>query len=134
MSVSPDPANLGPRGLPTAYRQLVAGADTLLGGQLFWTERVLLNLVSRLYRRRLLQLSGLLDDIGWEDAAGVVREALLDAMAEAALGGHDLGEWELVDNGYQARCLRCSMTSWIGHDGVRYSLLEDSCPGGDDQK
>ena len=132
--MSPDPANLGPRELQTAYRQLGAGAETLLGGYLFWTERVLLRLVSRLYRRRLQQLSGLLDEIGWEETAGEVREALLDAMAEAALGGHDLGEWELVDNGYQARCLRCSMTSWIGHDGVRYSLLEDSCPGGDDQK
>jgi hypothetical protein len=39
-----------------AYKQLKEGADTLLEGKLFFTERALLRLVSFLYDRRLLQL------------------------------------------------------------------------------
>ena len=57
------------------------------------------------------------------------RDAMLEAQVEAALGGHDIGPFEEVDNGYQAACRRCDMTSWVGADGVRYSLLEDTCPG-----
>lgn len=60
-------------------------------------------------------------------AVGAVKEALLEAMAEAALGGHDLGEWEEVENGWQARCGRCDKTIWIGNEGLRYSMLEDFC-------
>lgn len=54
---------------------------------------------------------------------------MIEAMAEAALGGHELSQWEQVDNGYQARCSLCGMTSWLGPDGLRYSVLEDKCPG-----
>ena len=128
MSMRSHPASVDPEQLRIAYRQLVNGSETLLNVHLFWTEQLFLRLVSWLYRRRLQQLSGLFAEIGGEDSTLAAREALLAAMAEAALGGHDLGEWELVDNGYQARCLQCSMTSWVGHDGVRYSLLEDECP------
>ena len=113
--------------LSQAYQHLVAGAETLLGVTLFFTERVLLTLVSQLYRRRLQQLASVLVDTAFPDAGGPVRAALIEAMAEAALGGHDLAEWPPVDNGYQVRCSQCNMTSWIGHDGMRYSLLEDEC-------
>lgn len=60
-------------------------------------------------------------------AVGAVKEALLEAMAEAALGVHDLSEWEEVENGWQARCGRCGRTTWIGENGLRYGLLEDTC-------
>ena len=61
-----------------------------------------------------------------------LREAILEAQAEAALGGHDIGSFQAVDTitgGYEARCKLCQMTTWIGENGLRYSLLEDSCPG-----
>lgn len=57
-----------------------------------------------------------------------VREAHLEAMAEAALGGHELGQWQQVENGWQAECKRCHMTTWLGTTGLRYSVLEDVCP------
>ena len=56
------------------------------------------------------------------------REALLESQVEAALGGHDLAGWEEVENGWQARCSQCQMTTWVGDVGLRYSLLEDRCP------
>lgn len=56
-----------------------------------------------------------------------MREAHLEAMAEAALGGHELGEWEPVRNGWQAACKRCQATTWIGENGLRYRLLGESC-------
>ncbi len=58
-----------------------------------------------------------------------VKAAQLEAMLDAALGGHEIGEWVEVDNGWQATCNQCQMKTWIGPDGLRYSLLEDSCPG-----
>lgn len=57
------------------------------------------------------------------------REAHLEAIAEAALGGHELGEWHEVENGWQAACKLCQATTWIGKNGLRYSLLENSCSG-----
>lgn len=60
-----------------------------------------------------------------------VKEAMLEAVIEAALGGHDLGAWERVDddgNEFQARCKLCGMTTWVG-GSLRYSILEDTCPG-----
>lgn len=64
-----------------------------------------------------------------------LREAILEAQAEAALGGHDLGPFEPVEdqdgrpNGYEAECRLCKLTSWVGPQGLRYSLLESECPG-----
>ncbi len=49
-----------------------------------------------------------------EEAERILKEKLPHCAAEAALGGHDLGEWQertgpgLV--GYQARCKRCKKT------------------------
>lgn len=62
-----------------------------------------------------------------------LQESLLEAMAEAALGGHELGPWETVTDervrGYEAKCGLCGRTTWVSPDGLRYSILEDACPG-----
>jgi len=58
-----------------------------------------------------------------------LRDALLEAQTEAALGGHNIGAFEPVTNGHQATCQHCGMTSWVGQNGLRYSLQEDSCLG-----
>lgn len=114
-----------------AYRQLLSGSERLLeGDRLYWTEKALLSLLRALSRRRLQQLAAILPQPqAREDAPAALRESMIEAMAEAALGGHNLGQWEQVENGYQARCSLCGMTSWLGPDGLRYSLLEDACSG-----
>ena len=69
-------------------------------------------------------------DVSFLDEEAVeseVREAHLEAMATAALGGHELGDWEQVENGWQASCCRCGRTTWIGNNGLRYGVLEDNC-------
>ncbi len=53
----------------------------------------------------------------------------MEAAVEAALGGHDLGEWQPQENGYQAACRVCGATTWVGEKGLRYSLLADVCVG-----
>lgn len=58
-----------------------------------------------------------------------LREAILAAQAEAALGGHQLLPFGEVANGYQACCLSCGQTTWVGSQGLRYSLLNECCPG-----
>lgn len=58
-----------------------------------------------------------------------LRLAILEAQIEAALGGHELEAYEEVENGYQAVCSRCGATSWVGHQGLRYTMLENICPG-----
>ena len=58
-----------------------------------------------------------------------LRDAILEAQAEAALGGHDIGPFNTVESGYLASCRRCDMTTWVGENGLQYSLLEDTCPG-----
>ena len=46
-----------------AYLQLHSGAGTLLDiGTIFWTERLLLQLVRALYGRRLQQIGGVLPE------------------------------------------------------------------------
>lgn len=112
-----------------AYSQLFQGADNLLeDSALFWTERLLLRLVRHLAGVRMQQVGEVLPIVEQATAVGAVKEALLEAMAEAALGGHDLGEWQEVENGWQARCGRCNQTAWVGYNGLHYSLLEDQCP------
>lgn len=59
-------------------------------------------------------------------------EAHLEAIVEAFLQGHELGEWLQVENGWQAACKICGSTTWIGQSkqaGLRYSLLADECIG-----
>ena len=67
-----------------------------------------------------------------EEAKRVLKENMLHYAAEAALGGHDLGEWQKTEGpgivGYQARCKRCKKTTYASRLAV-YSLLADVCPG-----
>jgi hypothetical protein len=62
-----------------------------------------------------------------EDAP--LRESILETQVNAALAGHDLGSFERVEKGYQARCRRCGQTVWVGESGVQYVLLDDHCSG-----
>jgi len=57
------------------------------------------------------------------------KEAHLEAIAEAALGGHDLDAWERTKKGWMSTCLLCGITTWVGDSGIRYSLLGDECVG-----
>lgn len=114
-----------------AYRQLLSGSESLLEGErLYWDrERALLMLLRELSRSQLQRLAVLMPELGLaEEAPATLRESMIEAMAEAALGGRELSQWEPVENGYQARCSLCGMTTWLGHEGLRYSLLEDECP------
>ena len=59
---------------------------------------------------------------------------MLEAAIEAALGGHDLGEWlpVSVDSpapGWEAYCKPCGASVWVGRQGLQYSLFADTCPG-----
>jgi hypothetical protein len=60
-----------------------------------------------------------------------LRESILELQVNAALAGHDLGPFERVENGYQARCRRCGRTAWVGESALMYSLLADNCPSDD---
>lgn len=52
------------RTMQTAYTQLVEGSHTLLGlNTVYWTEALLLKLVRYLYRLRLQQISGIVEQI-----------------------------------------------------------------------
>ena len=67
-----------------------------------------------------------------EEAERILKENLLHCAAEAALGGHDLGEWQQTEGpgirGYEARCKRCKKTTYASRLAV-YSVLADVCPG-----
>lgn len=58
-----------------------------------------------------------------------LKESMLDAQVEAALGGHDLAQWEQIEKGFQSRCHLCQATTWVKTSGLRYSLLANICPG-----
>lgn len=58
-----------------------------------------------------------------------LRDAILEAQAVAALGGHDVGPFETVENGYRATCRQCGESAWVGQEGQRQSDLADVCPG-----
>ena len=71
-------------------------------------------------------------DIMDDSTTSDFKESVLAAQAEAALGGHELGPFQTADTitgGYEATCTLCQMTTWIGDDGLRYSILADECPG-----
>jgi hypothetical protein len=120
-----------------AYKRLVEGSESLLElNSLSQTEKLLLKLVSGLYRRRLSQLpestqvaAVLPDERPKGESLALFKESMMEAAVEAALGGHDLGQWEHTESGYQAGCKLCQATTWVGGNGLRYTLLEDSCPG-----
>lgn len=54
-------------------------------------------------------------------------ESIEEAAAEAAAGGHELTPFVKVENGFQATCTNCGLTTWVGHSGVRYSILSQQC-------
>lgn len=58
-----------------AYAGLVKSANILLAGNLFWTERLLLRLVHRLYTHRLQEWTLLAP-------ADMVEEVLLEAIED----------------------------------------------------
>jgi hypothetical protein len=66
-----------------------------------------------------------------EEAERNLKENLLHCAAEAALGGHDLGEWQETKGpgikGYQAKCKLCGKTTYASRLAV-YSVLADVCP------
>ena len=67
-----------------------------------------------------------------EQADARLKENVLDAQVIAALGGHDLGSFEPVDEPgmmkYQAFCLQCGKSVYVNTVAI-YSILEDICPG-----
>ena len=110
-----------------AYRQLVMGSETLLRqGGLGWTEQIFLTIVRGLYRKRVEQAAEIFPSewFAYEDG----EEELLKELVEATLGGHDLGSWEKTEEGYMVTCKLCQEMTWIGDNGIRYSLLADMCP------
>jgi hypothetical protein len=59
-----------------------------------------------------------------------LRESILQTQVDAALQGHDLTGYEVVDErGFQAKCRKCGGTVWVGVNGLIYSMLADSCSG-----
>lgn len=61
-------------------------------------------------------------------AAMALRESVLQTQVDAALRGHDLTGFEVVDErGFQAKCRKCAGTVWVGVSGLIYSLLAESC-------
>lgn len=115
-----------------AYKQLYLGSLSLLEiNSTYWTERLLLKLVHSLAGQRLGQIKEITIDAQLDQDNEIrLKESLMEAAVEAALGGHDLAQWQQVENGWQAACKLCQATIWIGENGLRYSLLEDSCSGG----
>ncbi len=70
-----------------------------------------------------------MDNKSDDESLARLKESMLEAQVEAALGGHDLAEWEQTGNGYQAICRLCQSTTWVKMNGLRYSLLANTCPG-----
>ena len=113
-----------------AYQHLFLGSLELLElDALFWTEKLLLMLVYLLSQKRIQGLNALLSHELTEDENINLRANMLEAQASAALGGHQLGEWEeLEDNeGFQATCSACGGSLFVS-DSTLYSILADTCP------
>ncbi len=58
-----------------------------------------------------------------------LKENMLEAAVEAALQGHELGEWRQVNwagRQWEARCEVCGRTTFVS-DTVRYSVLGNIC-------
>jgi hypothetical protein len=64
-------------------------------------------------------------------AVGNLRENVLSAQVEAALQGHELGEFRPVDGipilGYEAFCSKCALSVWVNDKAV-HSALPEKCP------
>lgn len=58
----------------------------------------------------------------------LLRESILQIQVDAALQGHDLTCYEVVDErGFQAKCRKCGGTVWVGVSGLIFSVLAESC-------
>jgi hypothetical protein len=53
---------------------------------------------------------------------------MLQCMFEAAAGGHELGKWVKVRDGYEAKCQKCGLATYASN-GSLYSFLEGVCVG-----
>lgn len=75
------------------------------------------------------QLGCTMINMGEGDEARL-RENVLEAQVDAALQGHNLGPFELVEygRGYEAVCRKCGKSVYVSSTTL-YSILEDSCPG-----
>lgn len=64
------------------------------------------------------------------DRQKLLKESILQTQVNAALQGHDLTGYEVVDErGFQAKCRKCGGTAWVGVSGLIYSMLTESCSG-----
>ena len=82
--------------------------------------------LQNLYRHQLEQLGA--TEAQFMDK-GHLKENMLEAAVEAAVQGHELGEWEQVDEAgreWEARCAVCGRTTFVS-DTVRYSVPGESC-------
>ena len=113
-----------------AYQNLFLGSTELLElDSLFWTEKLLLKLVNLLSQKRIRSLSAILPHELTEAENKILRANMLEAQAVAALGGHQLGEWEEVEDnaGFQATCSACGGSVFVSASTF-YSILADTCP------
>jgi hypothetical protein len=88
-----------------------------------------LKLVNLLSQKRIQSLNVILSHELTEVENTILRANMLDAQAAAALGGHQLGEWEeLEDNaGFQTTCSACGGSVFVSASTL-YSILADTCP------
>lgn len=114
--------------MKAAYRSLFIGSLELLElDSAYWTEKLLLRLIHRLSRQRLQEIKAALPGALTGEAEIRLKENMMEAQVEAALAGHQLGQWEgQEDGGYQAVCSRCGGSIYVSHRTL-YSILEDSC-------
>mgnify|MGYP006969371824 CR=1 FL=1 len=113
-----------------AYQNLFLSSSELLElNSLFWTEKLLLKLVNLLSQKRIQRLNAILSQDRTEADNIVLRANMLEAQAVAALGGHQLGEWEEVEDnaGFQATCSACGGSVFVSASTF-YSILADTCP------
>jgi hypothetical protein len=113
-----------------AYQNLFLGSMELLElDSLFRTEKGLLKLVNALSQKRIQRLNAILSQDRTEADNIVLRANMLEAQAVAALGGHQLGEWEELEGsaGFQAACTDCDGSVFVSASTL-YSILADTCP------
>ena len=116
-----------------AYQHLFLGSTELLElDSLFWTEKVLLKLVNLLSQKRIQRINTILPRKHTDAENSILRANMLEAQAVAALGGHQLGEWEEVeeDAGFQATCSACGGSVFVSSSTL-YSILTDTCQAHD---
>lgn len=115
--------------MKTAYLNLYLGSSDLLKlDAVYWTERLLLIILRNISQKRLQSLNSLIPDEPSDTDNRNLRENIIEAQASAALGGHELGEWEILKNnkGFQATCSVCGGSVFVSASTL-YSILTDTC-------